>query len=89
MPASAHGGSAVALLPTVDPNMPHGGPAHSHGGFAVEMMRYIMSSNTPHKSTPQHRFTVLAKLSHATLFQVMLAFASMSKDLIVTAHALS
>ena len=36
----------------------------------------------------QHRFTVLANLSHATPSQVVFAFASMSKDLIVNAHAL-
>ncbi|EYC03263.1 hypothetical protein Y032_0095g2841 [Ancylostoma ceylanicum] len=37
----------------------------------------------------QHKFTVVAKPSHATPFQVMFAFVSMSKALIATAHTLS
>ncbi|EYB92864.1 hypothetical protein Y032_0189g1198 [Ancylostoma ceylanicum] len=37
----------------------------------------------------QHGFTVSTNLSHATPFQVMLAFASMRKGLLMTVHTLS
>ncbi|EYB92865.1 hypothetical protein Y032_0189g1199 [Ancylostoma ceylanicum] len=46
------GGSAVTLLPTVDSHMSHGGPAHSHGGSAVETIKTTSRTQTiPHVST--------------------------------------
>ncbi|EYC28627.1 hypothetical protein Y032_0007g3323 [Ancylostoma ceylanicum] len=43
--AHAHGVFTITLLSTVDTRLRHGGSTYAHGGSAVEMIRYITSSN--------------------------------------------